>query len=85
MRVGLVLAETGDPKAAVNVVNVDEAFIRERTPREGKIGTKSPRVARSPHEPLPSNPLSAKRRGDLSRRPDGEGQFDGATGFASRA
>ena len=45
MGVRFVLAEPRDPEAAVNVVNVDEAFVRERAPREGKIGTKRGSVA----------------------------------------
>jgi len=43
--VGFMPAEAGDPEAAVNIVDVDEAFVGERAPSEGKIGTKSSRVA----------------------------------------
>ena len=44
MRVRFVLAKARDPEAPVDVVNIDEASIRERTPRERKIGTKRPRI-----------------------------------------
>src|SRR5215469_51635 len=43
--VRFVLAKACDPEAAVEVVNIDEASVRERTPRERKIGTKRPGIA----------------------------------------
>ena len=45
MRIGFVLAEASDPEPAVNVVNIDEAFVGEGAPGKRKIRTIGPRVA----------------------------------------